>query len=237
MHTCSVARKLEIVRGDIGDYKRLSRFHYRDSDCGPVAAIYAIRPGIGVIIYTMPVLAAELRGAATGGMFSGLDRRTQMAVINKNIRCISRVIIEPRYRGLGLAVRLVRETMALLNVPIVEAMAVMGQVNPFFEKAGMTAYEGGTPLRSARLIEALSAVGIERDELHDTTDVHRRIEELDTARRDFIEPEIRRFLQSYGKSSVAKAGIERTRFVLSRLTHRPFYYIWFKEEHRIQQAE
>jgi hypothetical protein len=50
------------------------------------------------------------------------------------------VIIEPRFRSLGQAVRLVKETMPLMNVPFIEALAVMGRVNPFFEKAGMTRF-------------------------------------------------------------------------------------------------
>ncbi|MDO8302109.1 MAG: hypothetical protein Q7T18_02605, partial [Sedimentisphaerales bacterium] len=94
---------------------------------------------VGVIVYTMPVIGLEVRNIAIGEMFECCqNRKERMKMINENIRCISRVIIEPRYRGLGLAARLVRETMPLLNVPIIEAMAVMGQVNPFFEKAGMT---------------------------------------------------------------------------------------------------
>ena len=31
-----------------------------------------------------------------------------------------------------------------MNVPFIEALAVMGRVNPFFEKAGMTRYDAPT---------------------------------------------------------------------------------------------
>ncbi|MCJ7777345.1 MAG: hypothetical protein MUP16_03430, partial [Sedimentisphaerales bacterium] len=133
MRSCSVIRKLQIVRGCLDDYKKLARFHYRDSQPGPYTAIFAIKPIkspstelIGVIVYTMPSMGAELRNIATGNVFAGFDNRTRLSLINKNIRCISRVIIEPRFRGLGLASRLVRETMPKMDVPIIEAMAVMG---------------------------------------------------------------------------------------------------------------
>src|SRR4030042_92469 len=150
MKSCSVCRKLEIVPGGKSDYEELAHFHYRDSRLGPFAAIFVLRPlagtrlgssAVGVIVYRMPTPAAELRNAATGGFFAGFDRRTRLALINKNIRCISRVIIEPRFRSLGLASRLVRETMPKMNVPIIEALAVMGLVNPFFEKAGMKVFD------------------------------------------------------------------------------------------------
>ena len=117
---------------------------------GPYAAIFALKgkfrtatklETVGVIVYSMPTAGAQMRNVATGGIFAGLDKGTRLKLINKNIRTISRVIIEPRFRSLGLAVRLVRETMPLMNVPFVEALAVMGRANPFFEKAGLTRYE------------------------------------------------------------------------------------------------
>jgi len=238
MRRCSVLKKLQIVPGCLDDYKELAHYHYRDSRLGPYAAIFAVRPSkalgaqsggeaIGVIVYSMPSPGLELRNVATANLFTGFDRATQLAFINKNIRCISRVVVEPRFRGLGLASRLVRETMPEMEVPIVEAMAVMGLVNPFFEKAGMRALRAKMPARCIRLIEALSMVGIEKEELIDSQKVQQKLDRFGRAEDEFIELEIRRFLQSYGKRRNSEAGLERTRFVLSKLTHRPVYYIWF----------
>ena len=67
---------------------------------------------VGVIVYIMPAPSLELRNVATGGVFGGLgDRGMQLQMVNENIRCVGRVIIEPRYRGLGLSSWLVKETM------------------------------------------------------------------------------------------------------------------------------
>jgi hypothetical protein len=177
----------------------------------------------------MPNIGAELRNAATGDFFTGFDMGTRLSLINKNIRLISRVIIEPRFRGLGLASRLVRETMPVMGVPIIEAMAVMGTVNPFFEKAGMQAFAAKTPVRCVQLVEAFSAVGVEKEELIDAEKVQRKLDRLGRRKVAFIESHINFFLQSYGKRRYEKAGAERTRFVLSKLTFRPVYYIWFNE--------
>jgi GNAT superfamily N-acetyltransferase len=148
---CTITRDLRIAPAGADAYHKLAHFHYRDGRLGPFVAIYALdeshplrnrlQKTVGVIVYTMPAPSLELRNKATGGFFTGLGgRANQLQIVNENIRCISRVIIEPRYRGLGLASRLVRETMPMLNMPVIEAMAVMGAVNPFFEKAGMKAY-------------------------------------------------------------------------------------------------
>ena len=237
MRSCSVIRNLRIVRGDFEDYKKLSRFHYRDSRPGAYTAIFVIKPDkgmskepVGVIVYTMPSAGAEMRNVATGNAFSGFDNRTRLGLINKNIRCISRVIIEPRFRGLGLASRLVRETMPEMDIPIVEAMAVMGMVNPFFEKAGMKAFAAKMPVRCVKLIEAFSAAGIEEGELIDAEWVQRKVEQLGRREGELIERQIRDFLQSYGERRYEETSLKQIRFVLSKLTYRPVYYIWFNEK-------
>jgi hypothetical protein len=245
---------------------------------------------IGVIIYSMPTAGAQMRNIATGGIFAGLDRTTQIKLINKNIRTISRVIIEPRFRSLGLAVRLVKETMPLLDVPFIESLAVMGRANPFFEKAGLTRFDAPILASCVRLIEAFSVVGVDEEDLIDAALVQQKLDlmigaqchcerseailkhsmrpafvtpakagvqkasQLDSyvttsevegsvkiylstrlrlARNDsrdsaaeFIESEMVRFLKSYGRRRLMQPGIERTRFILNKLTDRPVYYLW-----------
>ena len=182
---------------------------------------------VGVIVYSNAPVVLELRNIATGNVFAGLDRSTQLELFNTNIRRISRVIIEPRFRNVGLASRLVRETMPLINVPIVEALAVMGWVNPFFEKAGMKAYTSKPAAVSVQFVEALSMVGIEADELIDPRQVHQKIQRLSAHKARFIERQIRHFLKSHGRRRDMSPGLERTRYFLTKLTVRPVYYIWF----------
>jgi len=244
MRGCSVVNSLRIVRGGIEDYKRLAKYHYRSGSAGTYTSIFTIRPSravgtqlgdepIGVIVYGLPSAGSELRNIATGTIFSGFDNQTRLGLINKNIRCIRRVVIEPRFRGLGLASRLVRETMPEAGVAIVEAMAVMGLVNPFFEKAGMKAYRAGRLARCVRLADALSLVGIEEDELIDAEKVQGKLNRLEKREAVFIEEEIERFLQSYGKRQ-RRPGLKRARFILSKLTERPVYYVWFNEKMEIK---
>jgi len=242
MRDCSICKEIEVAPGRLSDYKKLACYHYREApgmSLGPFAAIYALRltgrlkwradtDCAGVIVYKMPDANIELRSVATGGLFAGLDRDTQLALVNSNIRRIARVIVDPMFRGLGLAARLVRETMPLLNVPIIEALAVMGLVNPFFEKAGMQSYKANMPMRSIRLIEVLRNVGIEQRSLLSPRKVHDAIGRLDEDAGRFIEREIALFLQSYGSRRKMPPSLERTRYILSKLADRPAYYVWFK---------
>jgi len=240
MHACSLHKMLDIVTGNLADYRQLAAHHYRDSCPAAVKAVFALRPKhplgplgtkpAGAIVYTMPTPRIELRRVATGGLFADLDRQTELSLINRNIRCIARVVIEPRFRGIGLATRLVRETLPRMDVPIVEALGVMPKVNPFLERAGMEplAY-GGAPRRRlhVELIEALSTVGIEEDRLVDPASVQETLGALTWPAADFIETRVRRFLKSHGRRRTQPAGLERTRYILGKLTSRPAYYIWF----------
>ena len=232
MPACSVCENLRILPGRLDDYRRLARYHYRDSHLGPASAVFVLsRTGsetpVGVIVYSNAPAVLQLRNIATGNVFAGLDRSTQLELFNANIRRISRVIIEPRFRGLGLASLLVRETMPLLDVPIVEAIAVMGWVNPFFERAGMKAYKAKPSAASVQFIEALSIIGIEQAELIDPLLVQQKLEKLGDSEARFIERQIRHFLKNHGRRRDMPHGLERTRYILTKLTARAVYYIWF----------
>jgi len=238
MKQCSVCKKIKIVLGSFDDYRQLAHYHYRESRPGPFKKIFVLRnesavpaqnKTIGVIVYSMPSPRLEFRGIATDNFFSGFDRNTQLELINRNIRCISRVIIAPRFRGLGLAKRLVQQTMPKMNVPIIEAVAVMGRINPFLEKAGMRPFTSKPSQRFAQFIEAFSIIGIEDKDLIDPQKVQRRFSRLNDEKNEFIEREIKLFLKGYGRRRNMPPGLERTRFILSRLNAKPVYYIWFNE--------
>lgn len=237
MSICSLHSKLEIVEGDMADYRALAAYHYREEKPVAVQAVFTLRPKTsrgmlgstpaGVVVYCAPNPRVELRTVATNGAFAELDKQTQLALINRNIRCIARLIIEPRFRGVGLATRLVRETMPRMEVPIIEALGVMPQVNPFLERAGMQVFAPRTPLAHVQLVEAFSAVGVEADQLIDPEAVQEKIDALGWPAIDFLETRIAQFMKSHGTRRAMLPGLERTRYILNKLTQRPTYYIWF----------
>ena len=235
---CTIKKYLKIVPGLIADYKPLARFHYRDNRTGPVAAVYKIidthlmraeiEPVVGIIIYSMPACSVQLRNIATKGLFTKLgSANANMQFVNQNIRTISRVVIEPRYRALGLSYQLVKETMSMLNMPYIEALAVMGRVNPFFEKAGMIKFQGNEHLRSVKLLAALSTIGIEQTDLVDIERTHGKLQNLNQKAKKFIEKQIMDFLTAYGRRArFIRDSLERTELFISRLSDRPVYYLW-----------
>ncbi|MFG0260113.1 MAG: GNAT family N-acetyltransferase [Phycisphaerales bacterium JB041] len=162
-----------IVRsGTLDDYRGLAHLHYRGGPPATVArepgggpSILAARDGggrlAGVLVVSMPTLNGAWRSLAWPGLFDTGDKRRDALAINNTLRCISRVIVDPRFRGQGVARALVRASLERASTPCTEAVAAMGHLCPFFASAGMTAYPLAPSARDARLADALASVGVE----------------------------------------------------------------------------
>jgi len=93
---------------------------------------------IGVIVYSPSYLNLKPRSMVFGQRYVYTSSDLHKAhLINEEIVRISRVVIHPKFRGIGLGAYLVKETLPKVGVKVVEALAVMARYNPFFEKAGM----------------------------------------------------------------------------------------------------
>jgi ABC-type ATPase with predicted acetyltransferase domain len=60
-----------------------------------------------------------------------------MQELNRKLSIINRIVIHPKYRTIGLGVKLIRETLPFAGTAYVEMVAVMAKYNPFAEKAGL----------------------------------------------------------------------------------------------------
>jgi len=156
---CSVVEDITIREGNLRDYERLSHLHYRHTGRpGIPIKIYCMERGselIGVIVYAYPGPTAKGRKEAVGYQPSLKELNTEWAVI-------SRVIIHPKYRSIGLGIRLVKETLPRVGRRHVELIAAMAQYNPFAEKAGMKLIRIQRPHPSVwEAIERLRGLGFD----------------------------------------------------------------------------
>lgn len=151
-------------------YDELARFHYRagrpatiakrpDGGAAVIAATQC-ETLVGVLVASMPTLNGSWRHLPWPGRFDAKDKRLTAHRLNAEVRCLSRVVVEPRWRGRGIAVGLVRWYLDHALSVRTEAVAAMGRYCPFFERAGMTAYPMAPRLRDARLLDAINAAGM-----------------------------------------------------------------------------
>jgi hypothetical protein len=86
--------------------------------------------------------------------------KMSMRELNMKLSIISRVVVHPKYRTIGLGAKLVRDTLPLAGTPYVEMAAVMAKYNPFAEKAGMRKIAEQPPAKEAiKVAEILRQVG------------------------------------------------------------------------------
>ena len=149
---CSLMSEMHVEAGTTQDWKQLANFHYRNHRAGAVRRIFCLKRGeelCGVIVYCYPPPQAYGRRMV-------LPKMT-MKELNLKLSIISRVVVHPKYRTMGLGCRLVRETLPFAGTEYVELPAVMAKYNPFAEHAGMKNIAEQKPskdvLRIAKLLE------------------------------------------------------------------------------------
>jgi GNAT superfamily N-acetyltransferase len=88
-----------------------------------------------VAVLSYPTIRSSPRERALG--LRDAAPRDRAAFVNGHVRTVSRVVVHPQFRALGLASALVRKLIAVCPTRYVEAAAVMAHVHPFFAAAGM----------------------------------------------------------------------------------------------------
>ncbi|MEM2738808.1 MAG: GNAT family N-acetyltransferase, partial [Candidatus Bathyarchaeia archaeon] len=152
---CSLVKEMRIEEGTTEDWRKLADFHYRGHKIAGPRKIFCLKRGdelCGVIVYAHPPPTCFGRRLV-------LPKMT-MKELNEKLSIISRVVVHPKYRTIGLGTKLVRETLNLTGTPYVEMPAVMAKYNPFAEKAGMRKIvEQPPPKQALAIAEILRQLG------------------------------------------------------------------------------
>ncbi|MFW6060172.1 MAG: hypothetical protein ACODAQ_08315 [Phycisphaeraceae bacterium] len=241
-----LADALELVAGSLRDYQALAEHHYRAQRPGTVMRVLALRDHrptvvgrflqqrdqtqtVGVLVESLSTLQCRLRDWALRERFgSWLPAGQRSRLLCAELRCISRVVIDPRWRGLGLAVRLVRHALDTATTPFTEALAAMGRVHPFFEKAGMTAYHRPPHPFDARLIAALERIGLQPRDLAALAQTWRTIEAQPPVTRDWLLKELHRWYRQNGGGRARQHSTDphtHLHLAQQRLLLEPVYYL------------
>ena len=221
---CSLVKEMYVVKGTTADWRELACFHYRSHRIAVPRNIFCLRRKdelCGVIVYGYPPIACFGRKQ----VFPKMPIRE----MNKKLSVISRVVVHPKYRTIGLGSRLIRETLAHSGTPCVELIAVMAKYNPFAEKAGMQKIMEQPPSKQALAIRAvLEQLGFNIHLLGSTKTVLNKLqslkgEDLDRVREAFIRNKQPRFMKYFfSKMPYGKTKLYREKVMaasLERLAH------------------
>jgi energy-coupling factor transporter ATP-binding protein EcfA2 len=238
---CTLTKEMRIVEGTTEDWRKLSGFHYRSHKIAAPRKIFCLKRGdelCGVIVYCYPPPTAFGRRLVLPKM--------SMKELNEKLSIITRVVVHPKYRTIGLGSKLVKETLPLAGTEYVEMPAVMAKYNPFAEKAGMQKIAQQPPPREAiKIAEALRHLGFNTQLLGSEKYVLGKLQTLsdkDVAkiREAFIRNSHARFMkyffphQLFGKreaytKEIKKASLERLAHLIkvcSFLKQMKIYLFW-----------
>jgi hypothetical protein len=147
----SLRRRCVVQPGSVRDYRLFGPMHYRHRDgLGFVDKVFLLREGtggdpLGILVFAHAPRELTLRNRATDGRFVRNIRR-----LNRELRILRRLVMHPDVRGCGLGHWFVKKTLPRVGVRFIECLAVMGAVNPVFERAGMNRI-GRCPLPPGRM--------------------------------------------------------------------------------------
>jgi len=125
----SLLDRVVVEPGAIDDWHKLSFLHYRSHTvAGP--KIYRARIDdwvIGVVVYVPSVIfSTGAQGVFRPNWY--INERF------KHVRRISRIVVHPNFRNVGIARKLLLESMPQLGVPFVEILSSMERLIPFTQK-------------------------------------------------------------------------------------------------------
>jgi ABC-type transport system involved in cytochrome c biogenesis ATPase subunit/GNAT superfamily N-acetyltransferase len=196
---CSLVREMTVAEGTMQDWKQLSCFHYRGHKIAAPRKTFCLKRGdelCGVIVYCYPPPSAFGRREVLPAL--------SMRELNEKVSIISRVVVHPKYRTIGLGAKLVRETLPLAGTNYVEMVAVMAKYNPFAEKGGLTkTVEQPPPKEALKIAGTLEKLGFNIQLLGSENYNLKKLQSLkpddvEIIREAFIKYSCPRFMKSFG---------------------------------------
>ncbi len=233
-----IASCLEIIPGRYNDYSILAPFHYRPGPIRPCAQIYKIvgkkkhrddfPDPMAVCVLRAPLQQLRARNIATKNYFkaeSDLQKRYQL--VNRKILYLARLIVDPRYRRIGLGGWLVRDVLERQTIPIVETLTPIDFTNKLFQKAGFKLYHNVMPKWYRPLKNALKSIGLTEQALDCPPVAHARLQMLRQVISIGVQKQIQIFMNHFPKQKHWENSLDRTTFFLEKLAYPEAYLIWF----------
>jgi ABC-type transport system involved in cytochrome c biogenesis ATPase subunit/predicted GNAT family N-acyltransferase len=180
---CSLAKEMRIVEGTTEDWRKLASFHYRSHKIAAPRKIFCLKrieELCGVIVYCYPPSTSFGRRLVLPQM--------RMRELNEKLSSISRVVVHPKYRTIGLGSKLVQESLSLAGTDYVEMSAVMAKYNPFAEKAGMKRIiEQEPPKEALAILRVLQSREFKDQDLASERRALRKLQNLDDKSIEMIK--------------------------------------------------
>jgi GNAT superfamily N-acetyltransferase len=164
---------IELGAGHRRDYTTLERFHYLAGAPATWAGVSVARyDGRLIAVAALSYPTASHRGRRRAFNLFGQTYGQRLHWANAHIRNISRVVVHPQFRALGLARLLIEDLCTRCTTPYIESSARMGRAHPMFERCGFTRIDPQTlaePVYYFRILRPVSTFTGDIHASHSTT--------------------------------------------------------------------
>ncbi len=152
-------------RGTAADWKRLKHLHYASGNPATYHSIHVLRhPAINgpaaVAVFSYPDLHSSARNLATSDEYVIHGSGPRARRLNRDIVRLSRVVVAPELRAIGLARHLILKAVPTLDVAYVEATASMARYTGFLTAAGFRHIPQGQSEVEAQLLDWAAQLGL-----------------------------------------------------------------------------
>jgi len=158
MPECSILGELRYRSGTARDWARLKALHYAAGDPATVHSYHVLEwPGSGepaaVAILSYPDLHSAARNLATDDAYRISGDRRSAQRMNREVRKLSRIVVTPELRGVGVAGRLIEHVMAESDARYIECSTAMGPYTGFLQRLGFREIPQTSGPAEARLLD------------------------------------------------------------------------------------
>lgn len=158
----SLDHDITYERGTILDWHALSALHYAAGDPATTHSYHVLRhPNLkhpaAVAVVSYPDLHSAARNLATDDAFRIGGSRQQAMRLNREVLKLSRIVVAPELRSIGLAQTLIENILGQVNCRYFECTTSMGRYSPFLTRLGFREIPQTSHTTEAELAEFIEA--------------------------------------------------------------------------------
>lgn len=138
---CSIIDQLTYRRGSAEDWQKLSHLHYAAGDPATmhsvhVAELPAMATPAAVAVLSWPDLHSAARNLVTDQTYRVVGKPGEIQRLNRDILKMSRLVVAPELRSVGVAGWLIRQMISQVKVRYLECVTAMGRYSNFLRRCG-----------------------------------------------------------------------------------------------------
>ena len=163
--TCSLLPQVAYRPGTSSDWAALAHLHYAAGAPATVHSYHVLThpdlPGpAAVAIISYPDLHSAARNLATQDAYSIRGDRLTAQRLNREVLKLSRLVVAPELRGIGLAIRLVHEITQRISARWLECVTAIGPYTRWLAHAGFREIPQASGPPEARLLDLAEQLSI-----------------------------------------------------------------------------